>query len=676
MGVLGSGRRGQREAMSKVDTAWLRMETPTNLMMITGVLMLAEPLELARLKALIAERFLAFKRFRQKAVDASSGAQWETDEDFDIDWHVRLTALPGDADQTRLQTLVSQLASTPLDHSKPLWQFHLVERYNGGSALIARIHHCYADGIALVQVLLSLTDVSARPREDDALHSAWLKDDGRRVTERFFGPAKAQFDKAMKLGGRMLEKGMEMARDPSLAGVIAKEGGEITKELAYALSLSDDPPTRLKGPLGVSKRCAWAEPLDLDEVKTVGRALGATVNDVLLAAACGALRSYLLDQGDSLLGLDIRATVPVNLRPLEHARKLGNHFGLVFLDLPVGEPNPLRRLERIAAHMRELKNARQAAVTFGLLAAVGMTTPALQRIALELFSRKASVVATNVPGPQMPLYLAGSRVAEMMFWVPQNGSIGVGISILSYCGKVHFGLIGDAKRIPDPGDVIRRFRGEFEKLLYITLMEDWAAPITADDADATLGFFCGGADAATAAADDAALQTARAVNVEPDHDPQPRDDAPDRARSQRLARAASSAQTSPAAQTVPAARRARTQTAASAKAGRAASGDAARATAAPGARASRAAARVDRALTAESTPALRAPRTARTSAQPAKAAKTAPGTKTASATKTVSGTGRDQPAAVRRRSARTATPATASAFDAALASAKARRRPR
>ena len=493
MGMLGKNGKGKREAMSKVDTAWLRMESPTNLMMITGVIMFAEPLELARIKQVIGERFLAYKRFRQKAVDTPTGAYWETDADFDLDWHVRLTALPGKAGQKELQNLVSQLASSPLDHSKPLWQFHLVERYDGGSALISRLHHCYADGIALVQVMLSLTDVSAQPKEGHDLPRAWLKDDGHKVTQRFIDPAMAQIDKAMKLGGKVFEKGMEMYHNPSLAGVLAKEGGEIARELAYALSLSDDPPTPLKGALGVSKRCAWAEPMDLEEVKTVGKALGCTVNDVLLTAATGALRSYMLDVGGEIEGLTLRATVPVNLRPLEHAKKLGNHFGLVFLDLPVGEDNPLRRLERIAAHMHELKNARQAAVTFGLLAAVGMTTPALQRMALELFSRKATVVATNVPGPQMPLYMAGSRISELMFWVPQNGSIGIGISILSYNGKVHFGLIADAKLIPDPGAVIRRFRGEFEKLLYITLMEDWEQPITPEDADATLGFFCGNA---------------------------------------------------------------------------------------------------------------------------------------------------------------------------------------
>ncbi|TXK64407.1 WS/DGAT/MGAT family O-acyltransferase [Alkalisalibacterium limincola] len=472
----------KRESMSKVDTAWLRMERPTNLMMITGVLMFAEPVTLEKLRRIIEQRFLAYPRFNQKAVDTATGASWVVDEDFDIDYHVRLTALPGTGGKKELERLASQLASTPLDHSKPLWQFHLVERYDGGSALISRIHHCYADGIALVQVLLSLTDVSRRPGRGRDLQRAWLKEDGAGVAKRV-----GAMDRYIKMGGKMLEKSMEMYRDPTLPMVLAREGSEIARELATALSLSDDPQTVLKGRLGVSKRVAWAEPLDLEEVKAVSRACDCTVNDVLLAAATGALRSYLIERGEAIDGLTLRATVPVNLRPLEHARKLGNHFGLVFLELPVGEANPMARLERVAAHMRELKNARQAMVTYGLLAAVGMTTPKVQQFALELFSRKASLVATNVPGPQMPLYMAGSEISEMMFWVPQNGSIGLGISILSYNGRVHFGLIGDARLVPDPEAVIQRFRPEFEKLLFVALMADWDAKVDADCADSLVG---------------------------------------------------------------------------------------------------------------------------------------------------------------------------------------------
>ena len=491
---------GAREPMSRVDTAWLRMERPTNLMMITGVLMFEAPLEYERLRALIAERFLAWRRFRQKAVDTQAAAYWEDDDELDLDRHVRTIALPGKGGKKGLQKLVSLLASTPLEPGRPLWQFHLVERYDGGSALIARIHHCYADGMALVQVLLSLTDTSPEPRPGSALPKAWLKRDGERVARRLLDPARAGLDRAMKLGGKALQKGVEIYQNPSLAAVLALEGGAIARELAYALSLPDDPPTLLKRPLGVSKRTAWAEPLPLEEVKAVGKALGCTVNDVLLASATGALRAFLCSQGGDCAGVTVRATVPVNLRPLEHARKLGNHFGLVFLDLPVGEANPLRRLERIAACMRELKSSRQAAATFGALAALGMAPAPLQRAALELFSRKASAVATNVPGPQVPLYLAGAPIRELMFWVPQTGSVGVGVSILSYNGRVHFGLIADARCIPDPESVIRHFRGEFEKLLYATLMEDWQEPITAADAEATLQRYAGSAPASSSRA--------------------------------------------------------------------------------------------------------------------------------------------------------------------------------
>ncbi|MBS0463426.1 MAG: wax ester/triacylglycerol synthase family O-acyltransferase [Proteobacteria bacterium] len=473
-----AARKLRREPMSRVDTAWLRMEKPTNLMMITGVLMFDTPMPIARLRQVIGDRFLAYPRFRQKAVDGPAGATWEEDGDFVLDWHVRLSALPGRAGKRELERFVSNLASTPLDQSKPLWQFHLIESYRGGSALVARIHHCYADGIALVQVLLSLTDASAEPETQG--QSAWLDEVKAREPQ-------GSFERYRKLGGKMLARGVQMGaklyEDPSLAAVLAHEGKEIARELANAVVLPDDPPTVLKGRLGVSKRVAWADPLDLDEVKAVSRAFQCTVNDVLLASAAGALRSYLIERGEAIDGVTLRATVPVNLRPLKHAKKLGNHFGLVFLELPVGEDNPVRRLERVAAHMDELKNSRQAIVSFGLLAALGMAPAALQRIALDLFSRKATAVATNVPGPKQPLYMAGQKMREMMFWVPQTGGIGVGISILSYENHVHFGLIGDARLMPDPDAVIGRFAPEFEKLLYVAMMGDWDARVGALEAE-------------------------------------------------------------------------------------------------------------------------------------------------------------------------------------------------
>jgi len=472
-----------QEPMAKVDTAWLRMESPTNLMMITGVLMLDTPLRLQDLRELIAGRFLAYRRFGQKPVDTGAAAFWETVPKPDLRWHVRTARLPRKAGKLALEKFVSELASTPLDHARPLWQFHLIENYQGGSVLIARIHHCYADGLALVQVMLSLTDAAPTPVSRAQPAKSWLPRERDGVIARLLAPARAGISKAMTTGGALM-------RNPVLAATMAREGSEIARELAIALNLGDDPPTAFKrGALGARKRCAWAEPLPLSEVKALGRVLRCTVNDILLACAAGALRGYLRDLGESVDGVTIRATVPVNLRPLEHAKQLGNHFGLVFLDLPVGEANPLRRLECVAASMRELKRSKQAALTFGLLAAVGMAPAGLQRMALDLFSRKATTVATNVPGPKRPLYLAGAEVKELMFWVPQNGSVGMGVSILSYNGRVHFGLIADQGRVADPDAIVQRFTREVEKLTLLTLMEDWSGEIAADNAAATLERF-------------------------------------------------------------------------------------------------------------------------------------------------------------------------------------------
>ena len=475
----------KREPISKVDTAWLRMEQPTNLMMITGILLLASPMSIDRFKKTIEQRFLSFKRFRQRAVDTPRGAFWEIDPDFDIDLHVRRTALPGKADLAELQDYVSDLASTPLDKSRPLWQFHLVENYKGGPVLVTRIHHCIADGIALVQVFLTLTDPGPDPRPSAKDSQTWRKRraDESGIFRRLMDPARDGLASMGVLGQKAVEEIIGLIQEPERAAFYAGEAGEIAAELVNSLTLPSDPETRFRGQLGARKQVAWAEPLALKDVKAISKCLGCTVNDLLIAAVTGALHGYMRDKGDEPPAeLEIRATVPVNLRPLEHAAELGNHFGLVFLPLPVGEVNPLLRLLRVRQSMNELKASRQAEVAFGLLAALGMGPSVLQKPALNELSKKASTVLTNVPGPQQPLYLAGSLIDGMMFWVPQNGGIGLGISILSYNEQVFFGLISDRKLVPDPEAVIRRFQPEFEKFLYLVLLTDPDSPLQAEDA--------------------------------------------------------------------------------------------------------------------------------------------------------------------------------------------------
>jgi WS/DGAT/MGAT family acyltransferase len=484
---------GTYEPMSKVDTAWLRMERPTNLMMVTGVMVLADRLDVQHLRAAVAERFLAFPRFRQRVVELAGQTFWETDETQDLEWHVRRAALPAPAGKAELEEYVSNLASTPLDYSKPLWQFHLIEDFQGGSALVIRIHHCYADGIALVEVMLALTDPDAGPHTAaQRTRRAKVPEGG--VFDRLMAPARQSVATASHWVEQLMDAALAVVAHPqksaeALAGLVragAREGAEILRELVHSLALPDDPETCLKGPLGVFKRVAWCTPLPLDEVKAAGAAFEATVNDVLLACAAGALRAYLLARGEKVEGKTIRATVPVNLRPLEHARELGNHFGLVFLDLPVGLDNPVERLLAVRAAMQALKRSRQAIVSYGLLAALGLGPAFIQRPALELLSRKASTVATNVPGPKSPIYLAGARVAELMFWVPQTGTIGMGISILSYAGSVYFGLITDGKRVPDPHRIIDRFPAELEKLLLLALLAAGEGPLDGEFAEQLL----------------------------------------------------------------------------------------------------------------------------------------------------------------------------------------------
>ncbi len=464
----------KRERMSAVDTAWLRMDRPANRMMICGVLMFGDRIALARLRAVVAERFLVFRRFRDVPVETATGSYWRADARFDIAKHVLPARLDGDAGDTELQALASKLLATPLPRERPMWQFHLVRNYRHGCAVIVRIHHCYADGIALVRVMLSMTDAGA----DGPPAMPFERRERARVPHddplaELISPLTGVLKSARRIGGILIEKGAGIWSDPSQAVALAGQGSALTAEIAKLALMAEDSPTRFKGTPGVAKRVAWADPLPLDEVKTLGRALGASVNDLLLACVAGALRGYLLDHGDRADGVTLRALVPVNLRPLDKAYRLGNQFGLVFLDLPIGIENPVERLYAVRANMLALKDSFQPVLALGLLAAMGAGPKILQETLLVALARNATAVMTNVPGPQSPLWLAGARLDGLMFWVPQSGDIGLGVSILSYDGAVRFGVAADRGLCPDPDRVSGRFAAEFEKLVLATLMSPW-----------------------------------------------------------------------------------------------------------------------------------------------------------------------------------------------------------
>jgi len=473
-GILGlSGER-----MTKVDTAWLRMDSESNLMMIVGVWTLKPGIKYEDLCQRVEERLLKYNRFRQRVVEDTAGATWVEDTRFDIANHITREKLPKHAKgqaQQALQKRMGELAMQPLDPKRPLWHFALVEDYEGGSALMVRIHHCIADGIALISVTMSLVDGGAPPperRRKEAPHGAedWIAD-------TLIKPLTDITVRALGAAGDGAAKSLGMLRDPQkgMSGTLdmARLAYQVISDAAALAMMPDDSKTRLKGKPGRKKRVAWCEPIPLDEVKSVGRALNCSINDVLLSCVAGAIGEYLKSLGDDVAGQEIRAMIPVNLRPLDQAYKLGNRFGLVPLVLPIGVENPIERVYEVRRRMSALKGSTQPLLAFGLLAVAGLLIKPAQEAMLNLFGKKTTAVMTNVPGPREKLKLLGSTLEQSMFWVPQSGDIGLGVSILSYGGGVQFGVITDTAMCPDPQKIIDEFEPEFAKLSLVTLMLPW-----------------------------------------------------------------------------------------------------------------------------------------------------------------------------------------------------------
>jgi len=473
------------ERMSKVDTAWLRMDNDANLMMIVGVWQLAPGVKHAAVRERIEGSLLKYDRFKQRVMEDAAGATWVMDRNFDLANHVVAEKLPKSANQEQaLQDRVAELATQRLDPKRPLWQIHLVEDYTGpdgvkGSAMIVRIHHCIADGIALISVTMSLVDGGAPPPERRKKAAAAGPEDW--ITDTLLKPFTDITVKALGAVGEGAARSLGMLGDPKKGmeqGVsgsfdMAKVLFQLLSDSAALALMPDDSKTRLKGKPGGAKKVAWCQPIPLDEVKAVGKALNCSINDVLLSCVAGALGEYLKTFGDDVAGQEIRAMVPVNLRPLDQAHKLGNRFGLVPLVLPIGIDNPIERVYEVRRRMAALKGSYQPLLAFSLLAVAGLLIKPAQDMMLNLFAKKTTAVMTNVPGPREKLKFCGSTLEQSMFWVPQSGDMGLGVSILSYGGGVQFGVITDSTLCPEPQRIIDEFVPEFAKLSIVTLMLPW-----------------------------------------------------------------------------------------------------------------------------------------------------------------------------------------------------------
>ncbi len=453
------------ERMSSIDTAWLRMDRPANLMMIVAVWVLEGPVRLDDVEKQIADGLMSYRRYRQKVEHAAAGVYWRDDPNFDLARHMKRLKLPGRGGKQELERFVGDLASEPLDPNHPLWTVHIIEEYEGGAAVVFRMHHAIADGMALMGVTTALVDGPGRKA-----HRAAPPDEDEGWLQTLMAPVVAAINAGTQASTSTLRGALDLARDPFRAANLLLDGAGVAGELGYLLFMPSDSATRFKGkPTGV-KRVAWCEPLKLPEVKAVSRALGASINDMLLACVAGAMRRYLEEKGDRTEGVECRALAPVNLRQPGDA-ELGNRFGIVGVELPVGVEHPIERLMTVRQRMLALKTSYEPATTLGLYAALGYLPKIAQDQLFDLIASRATAVMTNVPGPTEPLTVAGSVLRQSLFWVPQSCDLGMGVSIFSYAGKVQFGLIADAALIPDPEAVVSRFPEEFDRYLYYVLLD-------------------------------------------------------------------------------------------------------------------------------------------------------------------------------------------------------------
>ena len=438
----------QGSRMASVDAAWYRMESPVNPMMVTGLFVFHEPLDLVRLRTVLAERLIGrYPRFRHRlAVPPGLFARprWVDDGDFDLDRHLPVRRTPRGREP--LSAVLDELASTPLDPAHPLWCFTVLTDDRVAHALVARISHCVADGVALARVVLSLTD--DQPDAPGAAEPpAAAAPAPRRV--RFLRGSRGERTQPSELVRR--------------AATVARFLGAGIATLPRLCTLPTAPRSVLRAPLTGEKRLAWSTPVPLAAIKALGRASGATVNDVLMNAITGALHR-VVDEDSRQVRL-VRAAVPVDLRDPAEPVGMGNRFGLVFLALPVGLADPDRRLAVVQCRMGAIKRSPEAVVTLAALGLLGVLPAVVQRAVIRLLGSKTTLVLTNVPGPRQPVYLAGARVPELQYWVPQCGGVGLGVSILSYAGQVTVGVAADRGVLADPRRVVTAFRAELDDLL-------------------------------------------------------------------------------------------------------------------------------------------------------------------------------------------------------------------
>jgi diacylglycerol O-acyltransferase / wax synthase len=413
--------------------------------------------------AMIESRLHLVPRYRQKLAFpplAQARPVWVDDPHFNIGYHVRHTALPAPAGDEQLRKLAGRVFSQQLDRAKPLWEIWLVNRVNEDQfALVCKTHHALVDGISGVDIMTVLFDLEPEPPPREAGPAWYPRPEPSGAT--LIGDALTEF------AGAPLDAAKAAAgaiAGPRQAGAAAARTLSGLASMAAA-GIGGAPTSPLNTRIGPHRRFAWVES-DLAQFKAIKGAAGGTVNDVVLAVVTGALRDHLLRRGRDPGGIELKAMVPVSIRADEERGALGNRVAAIYAPLPVGLADPLERFGTIHAALADLKQSGQAVGAERLTQLAGFAVPTVLNQAARLQSRQRffNLTVTNVPGPQFPLYLMGRRLHAFYPKVPLVLNTALGIAIMSYDGKLFFGLLGDYDEMADIDDFAADLRAAIAEL--------------------------------------------------------------------------------------------------------------------------------------------------------------------------------------------------------------------
>jgi len=497
-------------SMTPQDVLWLNMDRPTNLMVVDSLVTFTTAADWEKVTGTLQERlvgrFPVFSRVPAMPSTPTGTPHWVDFPGFDIEAHIVRHTLPEPGGRAELQAYVSGQRSVPLDRDKPLWVVHYIDNFEGRSAIFTRLHHAIADGIRLTMVVLSLCDNAeggqlgaptevGKPKgngggkglpgkamgavgavgaavgaaKDKALGLATSPKET--VVETVAGAgqrARAVGDLAGSMAGSVAEGVLSSTMSSELLDADRFEDYSLTVErnakILPKLLLADSDPGPWTGELGVDKVLTWSDALPLEEIKSIGRSTGTTVNDVVISVLSSALRRYAAER-DQVVG-KVAWFVPVNVRPLDQnlPPDLGNSFALIVLQMPLDIEDPVVTLAEMKARMDDIKNSLEGQLTFGIQSAIARAPERIYTFGVEFFANRGVGVLSNVPGPQEPVFLAGHKADMIVGFAPCNGEQPMTVTIFSYNGSVRVGFAGDEGLMPDIDELPRLYRESLDAL--------------------------------------------------------------------------------------------------------------------------------------------------------------------------------------------------------------------